>query len=258
MLYIITEDSNSARDFWSYAAGVYRIPGTYFMVPLIKGRGGNTTLKEQINSIFSGLKRDDELFIVFDNIGVTKRFNSYDLIMKTSIRCANIGVRFAYTKYYCFEELYLSYNELLKLTDSKYIEALRYVNSCINHNTEYFEITRLDKRITQFIIDTGHTIRNKEYLANELLVHATQHIRGKFRIHKSGNVFDHNGKCWIHDCKYVRQSMNEYEINSVCIGHCKYSCKNGDMRSKIIHLNHNSLLDRSLADFFLCQNPANH
>lgn len=24
------------------------------------------------------------------------------------------------------------------------------------------------------------------------------------------------------------------------------------------HLNHNSLLDRSLADFFLCQNPANH
>lgn len=36
MLYIITEDSNSAREFWDKAASVYRGAGAYTMVPLLK------------------------------------------------------------------------------------------------------------------------------------------------------------------------------------------------------------------------------
>ena len=51
MLYIITEDSNSAREFWDKAASVYRGAGAYTMVPLLKG-GGNTTLKAQIDEAF--------------------------------------------------------------------------------------------------------------------------------------------------------------------------------------------------------------
>lgn len=139
MLYIITEDSNSARDFWEYAVGVYRNKGTYTMVPLSGGTGGNTTLKEQISKTFSIIKPNDELFLVLDNIGNTKRFNSYDIINNTAFRCQKLGIRFTYTKYYCFEELYLSYSEVLKLTGSKYIDTLRYVHKCINNGIEYFE-----------------------------------------------------------------------------------------------------------------------
>lgn len=57
------------------------------MVPLPRGTGGNTTLKSQINKVFGVIQPNDELFLVLDNIGSTKRFNSYDIIINTARRC---------------------------------------------------------------------------------------------------------------------------------------------------------------------------
>ena len=214
MLYIITEDSNSARDFWEYAASVYRNKGTYMMVPLPRGTGGNTTLKSQINKVFGVIQPNDELFLVLDNIGSTKRFNSYDIIINTARRCQILGIRFTYTKYYCFEELYLSYSEVLKLTNSKYIDTLRYVHGCINNGTEYFDLCNMDTRVNRFINELKHNIVNKEHFANELLMNVTHFINGKFKISNSGNTFNIKGKCWIHNCINIKK-CNEQIRNRI-------------------------------------------
>lgn len=91
MLYIITEDENSARDFWNYAASVYRSHGTYTLVPLITN-GGNTTLKAQVDKLFQTIKTGDELFLVIDNIAKVHNFWAYDFINKTSVRCERKGL----------------------------------------------------------------------------------------------------------------------------------------------------------------------
>ena len=61
MLYIITEDSNSARYFWECVAKTFRKSTEYIMVPLPKDAqgnnvGGNSTLNAQVSNIFKELK----------------------------------------------------------------------------------------------------------------------------------------------------------------------------------------------------------
>lgn len=241
MLYIITEDSNSAREFWDKAASVYRGAGTYTMVPLLKG-GGNTTLKAQIDEAFTFMESGDELFLVIDNIGRIHNFWSRDIISKTNVRCMRKGIRFAYTKYYCFEELYLSYSELLNMSNNKYKDVLSYVSVCLNSGTEYFDKNNLDARIINFFNIIGHSAGNKEHFANELLASVTNTVYGKFKIHKSSNVFKSAGACWVEDCIAIQGDMSPKEKESVCGGKCTFHCKDCKTKDKIQHLNSNSIL----------------
>lgn len=107
MVYIITEDSNSARDFWRIAADTFIGMGNYSLEPLPADGGGNTTLQMQVTNVFGKIQANDILFIAFDNIGNTKNFVTSDFLNKTIARCVKKGVCFKFTTYYCFEELYL-------------------------------------------------------------------------------------------------------------------------------------------------------
>lgn len=243
MLYIVTEDSNSARTFWSKAAETYRKAGTYTLVPLLSG-GGNTTLKGQITNVFKVIKPGDSLFVVFDNIDKVHNFDKHDLIKMTSKRCINKNIKFTYTTYYCFEEIYLSYRSLLPMVNDKYNEVLKFVADCINSGKEYFDKLNPDSRILDFLDSIKHPFVNKEHFADDLLTFATQTTKGSgwFRIHKSANAFDTSGRCWLYGCEEVSDRLGQQERANVCDNKCKFDCKNCNTKDKLEHLNNNSLL----------------
>lgn len=198
-IYIVTEDTNSARAFWNSVAMVFRGKDSYIMVPLLKGKdnknsSGNTTLKSQVIHIISHLKTQDELLIVFDNINNANNFNTVSFIKWTiSIcKCHNIKVRF--TSYYCFEELYLSYQELINMYKKcKYkevvLKTLEFTNKSILNKVNYFDksVDIVSDFIQYYKNDSG---KNREHFANALLLEVTKNIGDRFRIKKSGDCFE--------------------------------------------------------------------
>lgn len=258
MLYIITEDTNSARTFWKIVADIWKTSDNYTLVPLLndndgKQVGGNTALENQVNDLLPKLNRGDELFIVFDYINNTRNFIPGDFILLTYQKCRIAGVNFKFTSYYCFEEIYLSYTELYRMicsngTKTTIIRALRFVQECINHGKNYFDKTQ--QEVIDFINfyqkDAGS---NREHFANALLISVTQLLDGKFKIIKSGNCFYHQGACWVLHCDDVRKLMrNEYEINNVCKNKCRFTCKDCSSKEKLFDLNNHSILEKSIYD----------
>lgn len=70
-MYIITEDSNSARDFWQCVAQTFRSVDSFLLVSFPIGSdgqtaSGNTTLKAQVLSIFPKLQAGDKVFVAVD------------------------------------------------------------------------------------------------------------------------------------------------------------------------------------------------
>ena len=72
-MYIITEDSNSARDFWQCVAQTFRSVDSFLLVSFPIGSdgqtaSGNTTLKAQVLSIFPKLQAGDKVFVTEDDL----------------------------------------------------------------------------------------------------------------------------------------------------------------------------------------------
>lgn len=109
MLYVITEDTNSARSFWNIVAKTFRGDDNYILVSLLKDKngkevGGNTTLENQVNTVLFSMNKSDELLIAFDYIS---NFSPFDFIKNTHNKCKVLGITCKFTNYYCFEEVYL-------------------------------------------------------------------------------------------------------------------------------------------------------
>lgn len=250
MIYILTEDKNSARDFWKIVADIFLGSDNYVLEPLPAGGGGNTRLQEQVTSVFTKIKEGDSLFIAFDNVANTKTFVPSDFIVKTSARCNMAGVNFRYTTYYCFEEIYLSYNELIKLScNYKDIDVIKYVNESINSARDYFT-----EQIVEAFIKENQDINlsNREHLLNYLLIESTKRIKGYFRITKSGQCFDKNAECWVKDCLQIQEGMMVQHCNNLCGEACRYSCKGKAARAKLMDLKEKSIFGRS-GGYQLCQ-----
>lgn len=252
MLYIITEDSNSARVFWDCAADKFKGKENYELVPLPVGSdgkptGGNTTLESQVNQAIPKLKPGDELLVVFDYIGNTKNFIPGDFIKNTIKKCSKFGASFSFTNYYCFEEIYLSYSELNRLYKNrdgkKFIaDAMDFVKTCIENKKDYFDKTNdnIQKFIVDYEKDSG---LNREHFANALLTAATQALNGRFKIIKSGDCFHNQGACWLMDCGEVQKKMsNEHEVQNICGNKCGYTCKGRCTEDKLLDLSENSNL----------------
>lgn len=255
MLYIITEDSNSARDFWKCVAKTFRAANTYTLVPLIKNKNGkpsagNTTLNTQVLSILPNLQSGDTLFIAFDNIAATKGFNPYNFINKVHSICNGLGINVKFTSYYCFEELYLSYEEVFNMYSSLskhnkiILEALKYVYNSINSNHDYYDKS---KCIQDFINIHSEAGRNREHFANALLLSVTQALNGTghFVITKSSGAFDKQAECWLKDCNTIQSNMPPQQIKNVCNCMCNYCCKYKTVKERLIDLDIRSLCRNS-------------
>ena len=99
-MYIITEDSNSARDFWQCVAQTF------------------------------------------------KGFIAHDFVKWGTRLCMKKGAEFVATSYWCFEDLYLSYDEVLAMylknpvAENVVIAALQYVHDNLQNGTDYFDTSR--------------------------------------------------------------------------------------------------------------------
>lgn len=259
MLYIITEDSNSARVFWKYAAKTFRGDGNYKMVPFLKGTdgkpsSGNSTLVNQLKDLAPNLNKDDTVLLVFDNISNIGKQPITTFLAFVGRIANRYNISIKVTSYYCFEEVYLSYSELEKLnTNNKQVilEALRFVKNCILNNVDYYDITY--KEIADFINfykkDSG---KNREHFANALLISCTNNISGDFKIIKSGYAFEKQGRCWIQDCDYIikdiRLTYGDKAVNNKCGNKCSFKCKNCSTLEKLLDLNNNSMINNSSYD----------
>ena len=120
-MYIITEDSNSARDFWQCVAQTFRSVDSFLLVSFPIGSdgqtaSGNTTLKAQVLSIFPKLQAGDKVFVAVDCVANnTKGFIAHDFVKWGTRLCMKKGAEFVATSYWCFEDLYLSYDEVLAM-----------------------------------------------------------------------------------------------------------------------------------------------
>lgn len=255
MLYIITEDSNSARVFWDNVANAFRGDANYKLMPFLLGKSGkrasgNTTLWDQLEYFVNNNNdKDAELLIVFDNISGSPNFNSILFIRDAISLCSKHNIRVKIPTYYCFEEVFLSYRELQRmlLTNNKnipkeVIDVLEYVQNKLMHGEDYFGSNNIISAYIDYMNKRGVIIKNRERFANILLTEVTNRIGyGWFRIIKSGNAFDTVAKCWLKDCRDIGSSIEEKIKNNICNNKCNYICKGMSTRDKIIDLDNKSM-----------------
>lgn len=240
MIYIITEDKNSARDFWEIAAKNHVGDSNYKMVPLVNESAGNTTLDAQVQSIIGKLNSGDILFIAFDNIANTSTFNPANFIRKIEAKCNELGVKFKFTRYYCFEELYLSYDALIEMSDvqKSFYKLLVYVHECINNGDDYYT----SDLVNSFIQNSNRNIPNKEHFTNVLLIEATKYLKGHFGILKQAGAFYKQAECLVQSCSDIQNNMSEQQYNNVCKTQCKYNCKMREAKDKIQDIGKKSVI----------------
>ena len=241
MIYPVTEDENSGREFWIKVLQTFQLSGTYKVMDLPtnsegKVYGGNGALRSQIDKAIETACAGDTIVIILDvvNDRITQ------LLRNTKYECGIRKVSLMYTNYFCFEELYLSYSELAKLyslrnnVDKMLLNTLDYVRECILKEENYFNVN--DERI-KYVIDLSRGAgKNREHFANVLLSTVTAKIKGHFRINKRKNGL---GECWINSCSDIIESDNtaSYNCNT-----CKYCCKGCNTKEKLLDLRHRSLL----------------
>lgn len=263
MLYVITEDRNSGRDFWTIVLNSF-LKNTDFeiidfdtdidvngdIVPMT----GNGALDNLVDKALLKAKKDDSLFVAFDSIctstqinkekGKKEYFDSGDFVNNTSQKCKSIGVHFYVTSYYCFEEIYLSYIELENMVANsskspQLAGVIKYVRDCINNNIEYYDRNRPE--VKDVINITQDAQKNKEHFADALLFQSTNAIKpGRFAISKRERK---PILCWLHDCKKLqlygeenKSYPSQYECNK-----CIFKMKNCNTIEKLLDLDNNSL-----------------
>lgn len=256
MLYIITEDSNSARAFWDAVAKTFRGKNKYKMMPFLIGKdgkpsSGNSTLADQLNALLPNITSTDKIIIVFDNITKIGNIDIVDFLTFISNMSQKYNVNIAVTSYYCFEEVYLSYAELERLNADNKEVILKFVRNCLLNGIDYYNSKYIEVKdfINFYKRDSG---KNREHFANALLIASTHNINGDFKIIKSGNAFEKQGRCWIKDCEDI---MNDIKLNfgdkaveNKCKNKCNFKCKNCNTLDKLLDLNTNSMIANSSYD----------
>ena len=228
-MYIITEDSNSARDFWQCVAQTFRSVDSFLLVSFPIGSdgqtaSGNTTLKAQVLSIFPKLQAGDKVFVAVDCVANnTKGFIAHDFVKWGTRLCMKKGAEFVATSYWCFEDLYLSYDEVLAMylknpvAENVVIAALQYVHDNLQNGTDYFDTSR---EIQNFIDLHNSAGKNREHFANELLMEVTRALKGNghFAITKSVGAFRKSAECWLRDCSDIKEDVLKMEECGEYIG----------------------------------------
>lgn len=265
MLYVITEDTNSGRDFWNKVFNIFLGKDNYEMVQFIQDKNGkpisgNMALNRLVDKALLKAKAGDSIFIAFDNIGSSKRvntktakdygFDSGDFINITLQKCSISKVNLYISSYYCFEEIYLSYEGLYELCkidgkDQQLTSVVKFVKDSILNGTEYYD--RNNKNIQYVISKRQDAAHNKEHFADALLFQSTYGIKnGYFVISKSTNK-NCILKCWTETCSVLR-NKNLKNIQHFC-SNCKFCMRDKSDIEKLIDLNNRSLIDNTDIDF---------
>ena len=156
------------------------------------------------------------------------------------------GAEFVATSYWCFEDLYLSYDEVLAMylknpvAENVVSAALQYVHDNLQNGTDYFDTSR---EIQNFIDLHNSAGKNREHFANELLMEVTRALKGNghFAITKSVGAFRKSAECWLRDCSDIKEKMAQQQVINICDKKCEYCCKDKGTVDKLIDLDTRSI-----------------
>ena len=194
--HIIVEDAGSGKEFWA-AVNKEFLDSKGNIIEA----GGVTNLDKELRKNFElgNISSGDYILIAFDNTGTLQASVQMEKLKKHATEYKLSGLIF--TTYYCFEEIFLSFERLLdwvkpRLSDSE-IALIQFIGNSIRERKDY--LTNHSEFETEFnqLVESRHlTIKalGREKLSANLLSYITQQNIG-FKITK-GSI----GSCWIHDC----------------------------------------------------------
>lgn len=236
MIYLLFEDSTSAKSFWTGRASLFL--KEYTIVEIadndsaeVKDKCGNLNLKSKLQQVAKQLTKNDSLFVIFDNV------NSFQFVVVSFLQtcldvCRRAEASFIYTSYYCFEELFLAYTAIQGIFNE---QMLLEICNEINNGCDYTELPT----VQEFLEENNLSSLNREKIGNVILSRYTQRIRGDFQIAKKAFIFKKAAKCWVEDCSLVkREWSNTHKVNKIC-NDCYYGqqCSLSDQKYKHILLN---------------------
>lgn len=249
MIWLVTEDSNSARDFWTKVFETFVGNSGYKINPLKMNNGilmaGNKTLKKQVNEVLQQAKENDMLFVVLDNIANTKQFVAADFIRNTANKCKKHNISFWCTRYYCFEELYISYSEVERLYSIKQkcdldtLKSLQYTRNCIMNGIDYYD--KQKSEVQHIIAISSDANKNREHFANALISEVTKGLGYGFWFSKKGKHIS-KSECWTVDCVKIQNSIPLQQKTKVCNIQCQYCCKDKMAKDKFLDLEAKSIM----------------
>lgn len=233
MVYLLFEDSTSAKSFWTSWASLFLKEYTVVedkdnASAEFNDKCGNLNLKSKLQRIAQRLKQDDYLFVIFDNV------NSSQFVVSSFLQtcldvCERAKAHFIYTTYYCFEELFLACTAIQKLFNEPML--LEICNE-INDGCDYTKLPIVQKFLNE---NNLHSL-NREKIGNVILSKYTQRIKGDFQIVKEAFVFKNEAKCWVGNCLLIQKTWNnKYKVNNIC-NTCSFKsmCSLPEQKYKII------------------------
>lgn len=248
MKYILCEDKKSGAYFFQTIVNILDVNSECV---IISSEGNKGYFKDLKNLFFEErIKSGDSLLLSFDLTATTSAFDADEIIDWAIVHCNNLNVELRCTKYYCFEELFLSYKELLDLCKeyarvnkilNTYFPVLEYVYNCINTSNEYYD--RTNDIIQRFINSVKDAGVNKEHFCAALLLNTSRLLKGGWTIDK-GTI----GDCWLKEQSDVKVGNKKYFCDN-----CVSALKGLSARDKLNYLEKNSMcnLHRPFSDFFL-------
>lgn len=241
---IICEDSGSGFMFFKKLCSIFNVDCT------IVSTYGNLSYRDIAVSELYKLNKGDYALLAFDNVSPTVEFSAFDVIGMVWDIANEFGLRIWYTNYYCFEEVFLSYeryldfcifNEEYSKLMSQWVSSLEYVRMCIMTGVDYFRSD--DSRILFVKSKVKSASINREKFCKALLRNISRLLRGGEFTITDGSL----GNCWLCSC------YNDFwELVSDKCSYCSYSLKSSSF-DKVMDLERNSIssLYDGFSEFFM-------
>lgn len=224
MIYVITEDNRSGKDFWISVSHAFKNLE-------VTSSGGCGGMYASYMQRLVELKSGDIILLALDSAStehvVKQNKGSIMKLHKEMLLAKRNGVSVTLLNYYCFEEVMLTFSKLAMWAcysprSPLNLEPIQeYLVGCISNDIDYFE--NPSPELKDFIRLMNS--KNREYLCSHLLGHLT-HKTG-FRVTKSElgecwrcNCCDNESawakhKCKMHECKMTLQDkLLEFNDNS--------------------------------------------
>ena len=235
MFYIFCEDGGAGKAFFEGFCKTFLTRNDY----MVETSNGNTGYIKSLNEFIKSknIKNGDSLLLAFDSVESRKSFDVFSIIDFADRVASERGIRTYYTEYYCFEEIFLSYDGLLEYVRNicsedadlqNWYSALKLVHDAIKTQEKYYEV---ENDNIKFVISKANYAKiNREKFCKALLLNVSRKIGNSFSI-SNGSL----GKCWISPCSEVPLRNKEY----VC-SRCKYRCKLCNSKKKYLDIEKSS------------------
>lgn len=196
---------------------------------VLKAADGKDNIEVEFFKMKKKFNCGDIFILFFDNVEKIRNRLVVDMLSDMEEQCNYLSVGFRYTTYYCFEELFLSYINLLPMlnVEENVREEIMKVQNEILAGVNYFREDISFWR--KYFKHREGFLRTRESLSAGICNDILGRIKGAFYLQKSKI-----GSCWISDCKNTELHKN------VC-NQCVYKLKGCTFRDKLEDLDRNSV-----------------